>query len=349
MKRIAKFLKIAAILVLSVVVILFSVSLIMQQKVAGILLKTVNRNFETQIEAGSYRLSLLKRFPRATIELRNVLVHSSPTFDRAIFGTMNTDTLLSARSALLDFRMTDLLKGKYTFEGISIRSGRLNFYTDTSGHYNYVIARQAGKNEKSHYSVMLDRINLSDVRVLYHDLNLRLTMKGVALGSRFKSRINENEIDFAGTVDAQLTYFNLKGYTLTKPFEANLDVGVNRNKKGYFFRKSTMHLREGDLVLNGYIGSDNFFDLIVNADKLDFSGIAKYVPEKVSDRISEYLPSGNLSLNYTVKGRSSKKIDPHYEVSFSLKNGKIGRPDPGLRLTGSHFQAHIRMATKTSR
>ena len=337
MKRITRFLKIGAILVLSVVVILFSVSLIMQHKVAGILLKTVNRNFETRIEAGSYRLSLLKRFPRATIELRNVLVHSSLTFDKAIFGQMNTDTLLSARSALLYFRMTDLLKGQYTFEGISIRSGRLNFYTDTSGHYNYVIAKQTGKNEKSHYSVKLDRINLSDVKVLYHDLNLKLTMKGVALSSRFKSRINENEIDFGGTLDAELTYFNLKGYILTKPFEANMDVGVNRNKRGYFFRKSTMHLKEGDVVLNGYIGSDNYFDLKVDGDKLDFSGIARYVPEKVSDRISEYLPSGNLSFSYTVKGKSSKRIDPHYEVSFSLKNGKIGRPGSGIKLDRLSF------------
>jgi hypothetical protein len=337
MKRYYKILKIAVILILSVVFLLFSVSLLMQNKVAGLLIKTLNRNFETKIEAGSYRLSLLKKFPKATIELKNVLVHSSPTFDKGLFGKMNTDTLLSARSALLDFKMMDLLKGEYTFEGIAIKSGRLNLYTDTAGHYNYVIAGQASQSKGSHYSLNLNRINLSGISVLYHDLNLRLIIKGMVNSSRDKCRITEKEIDFGGVSDVEFRYFKLKGYTLTRPFDAKLEVGVNRSRKGYFFRKSTMHLREGDLILNGYIAADNYFDLIVTGNGLDFSGIGKYVPLKASEKISEFRPAGNLSLVYTVKGKSSKRVDPHYDLSFSLKNGRISRPGSGLKLEKLSF------------
>jgi hypothetical protein len=337
MKRNYKILKITAILIFTVIILLFLVSLMMQNKVAGLLLKTVNRNFQTRIEAGSYRLSLLKRFPRATIELKNVLVHSSPTFDKSVFGAMNTDTLLYARSAMLDFRMSDLLRGEYTFEGIMVKSGRLTLYTDTSGHYNYVIAKQNGKSENSHYSLNLNRIILSNVEVLYHDLNLRLIVKVLVSNSKAKSRITEKEIDFEGPIDTEFRYFRLKNYIIAWPFEARLDVGVNRNKKGYFFRKSVMHLKEGNLVLNGYIASDNFFDIIITGNGMDFSGIRKYLPSVYSDRISEFRPAGEIDLSYAVKGKSSKRVDPHYDLKFSLKNGHVGRPGSGLKIGNLSF------------
>jgi len=75
---VAKILKITLLLFASVLIVLFSISLIMQNKVAGLVLKTLNNNFSTKIETGSYRLSLIKKFPRASIELKNVIVYSSP-------------------------------------------------------------------------------------------------------------------------------------------------------------------------------------------------------------------------------------------------------------------------------
>jgi uncharacterized protein involved in outer membrane biogenesis len=161
MKLAAKILKIASILFVSVLVLLFSISLIMQNKVAGILLKTLNNNFSTKIEAGSYRLSLIKKFPKASVELKNVLVHSSPDFDRAAFRGISTDTLLSAKSASIDFRTIDMLRGTYTFTKISVRSGKLSLFTDTSGHYNYDISKSENKTDGTNkVKLNLNRINL---------------------------------------------------------------------------------------------------------------------------------------------------------------------------------------------
>ena len=125
MKPVAKILKIISILFVSLLIVLFSVSLIMQNKVAGMVLKTLNNSFSTKIETGSYRLSLIKKFPKASIELKNVIVYSSPYFDRSGFKGINTDTLLTAKSASLDFRTIDMIRGAYTFTTINVRSGNL--------------------------------------------------------------------------------------------------------------------------------------------------------------------------------------------------------------------------------
>jgi AsmA protein len=84
MKLILKILKLSAILVITVSVILFSASLVLQDKVAGIILKSLNRNISTKLEIGSFRLSFLRKFPNASLELKNVIVHSSSNLQESI-------------------------------------------------------------------------------------------------------------------------------------------------------------------------------------------------------------------------------------------------------------------------
>jgi hypothetical protein len=140
MKLFLKIGKLFAILILTVSIILLSASLLLKDKVGFIILRSLNKNLSTKLDVGSYKLSFLRKFPKASLELKDVLVHSSPDFNSHAFKGINTDTLLSARYVSLEFRITDILKGIYTIERIGARSGRANFFTDTTGHVNYNIS-----------------------------------------------------------------------------------------------------------------------------------------------------------------------------------------------------------------
>ncbi|TAL80681.1 MAG: hypothetical protein EPN88_01020, partial [Bacteroidetes bacterium] len=72
-----KILKLFAILILTVSIILVSASFLLQDKVADIILVSLNNNISTKLDIGSFKLSFLKKFPKASLELKNVLVHSS--------------------------------------------------------------------------------------------------------------------------------------------------------------------------------------------------------------------------------------------------------------------------------
>jgi len=111
MRLVFKIGKIAALVIVAIIVILFTSSLFVQDKVAGIILKSLNKNLLTKYEFESVRLSFLRRFPKGSLDIRNVLVHSSPGYDQTCFNGTNTDTLLSARSVTMDFRITDIIRG----------------------------------------------------------------------------------------------------------------------------------------------------------------------------------------------------------------------------------------------
>ncbi len=310
----------------------------MQNKVTGLIFKSINSNFATKIDAGSTRLSLLRKFPRASFELKNVLVHSSPDFEKSMFVGISTDTLLYAKSASLEFRMTDLLKGVYTFEGITIRSGKLNLYTDTGARYNYNVSKAKDNNSpESSYLLILDKINLTDVDVFYNDLNVRLMIKGNIKNGRLKSRITEKEIDFEGNSNVLIELFKLRNFSIRQPVAAGLEVGLTRNQKGYFFRKSTMRMENWDFVLNGYVASDNYIDLVVTGDNIDISKISSYFPQKYREIASGYKASGIFKLVFKVKGKSSRTVDPNYDLAFSLNNAHIARLRSNLKLDKFSF------------
>ena len=353
MKLAAKILKITAIILVSALFVLFSISLIMQNKVAGLILNSLNNNFSTKIETGSYRLSLIRKFPKASVELKNVLVHSSPDFDHSGFGGINTDTLLTAKSASIDFKMIDMLKRAYTFTKISVRTGNLYLYTDTSSHTNYDISKNEDETTgTNNVTLNLNRINLSDVGFVYNDLRVDLIIKGKFKDGRFKSKIKGDNIDFEGNSKVIFELFQLDGTSIRQSIPADLVVGLNQNEKGIFFRRSTMTIENWDFILNGFIASDNYIDLNVSADNIDISKIPGLLPEKYSKAASDYHPSGNLKFNWITKGKPTRTQDPHYEISWSLKNASIKNIKSALKIDKFSFDGSytngVKNRTETS-
>src|SRR5450759_4436141 len=124
MKIFLKIGKLFVVFILTVSIILFAASFLLKDKVGFIILRSLNKNISTKLEVGSYKLSFLKKFPKASLELEDVLVHSSPGFNSAAFKGINTDTLLAARFVTMEFKLTDILKGIYTIERIGARVGK---------------------------------------------------------------------------------------------------------------------------------------------------------------------------------------------------------------------------------
>ena len=132
MKPVLKILGLTLILIFIISIVLFSASLLMKDKVADIILKSLNKNILTKLDIGSFKLSFLRKFPKASLVLKDVLVHSSSNFNSEAFTGINTDTLLAARIVSVEFKITDILKGKYNIERIGAKSGENEFF------YRYV-------------------------------------------------------------------------------------------------------------------------------------------------------------------------------------------------------------------
>ncbi len=323
MKVLLKILKITAILIVAFSVILFSASLFLQDRVGGYVLKTLNNNISTRLDIGSFRLSFLKKFPRASLELKDVLAHTSPDFDHTRFPGIDTDTLLSANSVSIEFSFSDILRGNYNIDRIGIKTGKLILLSDSSGHVNYEIKTNKATGKTGRFELNLERINLSDITTTYCNLATKLLIQGGIESGRLKSKISDSSIDFSANSTVHIILFQLYNTKLTKGVDAQFDVSLYSSGSNTLFRKGTLKVDNLVFNLTGTVAEDNFLDLDITGQKIDLSKVKKFLPDSLRYSLKDYDPSGILKMNAKVKGVLSRTLNPHIEITASLGNGRL--------------------------
>jgi hypothetical protein len=341
MKIILKIGKLFAVFVVTVSIILFAAPFLLKDKVGFIILRSLNKNISTKLEIASYKLSFLKKFPKASLELKDVLVHSSPGFNSAAFMGLNTDTLLSARTVTLEFSLTDIIKGIYTIERISAKTGRANFFTDSLGHVNYNISSKNSKNAGGETLIDLRRITISDINAYYNSLSTHLIIGGLIKTGKLKSRISGSTIDFTAETDLRINHFQLYSFNTDKPIDTKLDFNLQSTKNGIRFRKGTITIDNSDIGITGLVASDNFLDLELSGHNLDIAMIRRYLPGKYLNLVADYDPSGIIIASSKIKGLLSRTSNPHIEIDWKLRNGKISYKQSNLTFKNLSFAGHL--------
>ena len=323
LKLLPKILRQTAIFIVLAIIILFSASLLLQDKVADIILKSLNKNLSTKLEIGSFRLSFLRKFPHASLELKDVLVYSSNDFDKKSFTGINTDTLLAARFVSVEFRLTDIIIGNYNIEKISARQGTLKLYSDRGGFVNYNISVSKEESGNKDFTIDLKGINLNDINSYYNNKAASLIITGLIKNGKLKSRISGKNIDFAAGADVEISRFQLHNTIINKPVIAAIDLDLQSSESGILFKKGSLAVDSYDFGLDGFISSGNVLDLNIKGNKIDISKIRNYLPEKFLKYVTEYDPYGHLMIDCKIKGPLSRTKNPHVEINYLLKNGRI--------------------------
>jgi len=341
MKLTIKILKLVSILVITGSIILFSAAFLLQDRVADIILRSLNNNISTKLSVGSFKLSFLRKFPKASLELKNVLVHSSSHFKPDSFTGMNTDTLLAARNVSVEFRFSDIIKGNYNIERIGAKTGIINFYIDTAGGVNYDISAEKERSGNDVFTLNLERIYLSDIKANYNNLATKLTINGIIKNGRLKSRISGNEVDFTAKADVQIDTFQLFNTKITKQITTDLDVNLHSSKSGILFNKGTLSIESYEFGLDGSISPDNMLDLNITGNNIDISKIRSYLPEKYLNLVSEYDPSGILIVDCKIKGLLNRTTNPHIEINCLLKEGHVSYGKSKLAINDLSFAGNF--------
>jgi hypothetical protein len=347
MKFILKFIAIFTASVILLAACLFSASLLLQNKVAGRILKSFNNDIQTKFEFGSARLSFLRNFPKASIELSNVTVHSSHGFNSGSFKNINTDTLLYAKSVSAAFSITDIIHGVYNIDRLSVKDGRLNVYTDASGNVNYDISNDTlNDGSAGSLTINLEKINVSRVSALYNNLATKLIIRGVFENGKMNSLIAGDDIDFTASSDIRIERFSLFDFTIRRNLGSKIDISLHSSPKGILIRKGNMKVDGINLGISGFISEDDNIDLLVKGENIDLSGIKKYLPDSLNKKLSEYNPSGILNIKGTLKGPLARTRNPRIDILFDIAKGHVSYLNSSLNIDNLSFNGSFSNGAK---
>ncbi len=346
MKIAIKILKLAAILIFAISLILFAAARLMQDKVADIILKSLNHNISTKLQVGSFRLSFLSKFPKAALELRNVLVKSSPDFNSEAFTGINTDTLLAARNVSIEFKFTDIIRGNYTIERIRARTGRINFFTDFGGRVNYDISSANKKSGADEFTIDLQKVYLTDIKTYYNNLATRLIINGVVTRGTLKSRIRGSSVGFSAEGDVQIDNLQLYSTRITRKIPARADIDLQKTKDGFSFSKGSLHIDNYEFGLDGTISEDNVYDLKITGRNIDIARIRNYLPDRYIEMLADYDLRGILLIDSRIKGLMTRTTNPHAEVNFRLDKGRMTYEKSDLAVNNIAFNGSYSNGSK---
>ncbi len=339
MKRAGKILKIFSLLVIIISVVLVIASFLPGDQVAVFVLGKINKNIDTKIEVGSFRLSFIKKFPHASLELRDVVVLSSSGFSKDEFKDVNTDTLLIASNLSVNFKITDIIKKDYDIKRIHLKKGKLNLYTDSSGRVNYKTQKSSNNNDSSSLALNLNRILLSDLIVLYRNNATLLEIDGLVTDGKLSSRISDDYITLGADADLHIKRIVQDKITISVPFNAGLELKMEDSENNLTIKKGRLSIENFQFLVSGNINPENILDIVLQGENIDLSRLRKYIPENYSKLPEDYDFSGTLKFNSRITGKISGITTPHIELELNLESGSIFNSETGMKVSGISFNS----------
>jgi hypothetical protein len=340
MKTAGKIFGILLIFITVAAISLFAASFLLRDQASELILDNINKTILTRLDVGSVRLSLLRSFPKAAIELKDVSLLSSAGFNKNEFKGINTDTLLTADKVYVVFSITDLLKKTFDIKRITVSHGKIILLSDSSGKVNYMILKEtktgnSGKSED--LSVLLERVQFSSLDFSYINRSTKMELDGTIKSARLTSRIAGSLITLGSEGNILFRKFELDRIKTAFPVNAGIDLKMEYSDKGFLIKKGDISIEGIKFSVNGSITNDDILDIKFGAENLELQKARKYIPAEYTDRLRDYQISGKMLISGKLTGKYSRTLNPHFEINCNLENGGITNNVTGLQVSNFYF------------
>lgn len=340
MKTAGKIFKIALLLFTVLILSLTFAAVLLQDKVGDLILATLNNKITSKVDAESVRLSLIRNFPKASIELNNIYLLSAGNINKKDFNGTDTDTLLRAGSMYVSFSISDIIRKKYDIDRISVSDGKITLLADSSGKVNYMILKDSGSddlNDTVSNPVFLERIRLNNLDFSYIDKATKLVLEGRFKSARLSGRISDDKITMAAEGEMLLSGFEIDRIKNTLPLNASLNLKMDHSAQGIIINRGSLTIEGIRFIASGRVTNDKHLDLDLTADNVDLVKIRKYLPAKYQGKLHDYNFEGLMNISGKLTGNFSAKSNPHFELNCSLLNGKVANAVTGLNISMLNF------------
>ncbi len=326
-------------LLLGIIILLalaIAVSYFYEDEVSQYLIEELNESLLTEVEVEDINFSLIKKFPKASLELKNVLAYSKDGYFKKI-KEYNTDTLFYAKSIYVQINIFDLIKKDLTINRIHFDQGNINLFVDHLGDPNYVFWNQDEKAKKNReFNLELTDVKITRTNVLYCNNSTNLILK---------SKIDK--VDFLGNFSSQNYLMKIRADQFIEELNIeNIDYIINKDAK---VRLDLDILNDLIKLNNGSLNLDNLFfnvngniekngskrvDLLISGKDLNLRNFLMNLPPKVIKEFPNIIgQKGTATLNLSISGENIKLTKPHIEALFLLNNAQLFDLEREIRLS----------------
>ena len=322
------------------------ISVFYSKEIKQLIIAEINKNIETEIKVKEFDFSVLRHFPYASIEMKEVFV-------REVNHQGNNDTLLSAQRLALLFNIIGIFDKNVAVKKIIADNGVIHIRIDSTGKNNYHFWKSTNDSSKSSV-IDIQKILLKNIDISYDDQKNHQNYNLVAEKAQISGIFSNDEFTLTTTADLfvkKLLVHHIN-YLIEKKVTIESGLWVNSKTKSYKLEKSTLKIADVEFDLNGTIQSPDdavLFDLDIKSNEADLASFISLLPDPFASQLKSYKSKGKFVFHSTIKGESSKKKSPFINVDFSIANGSLSPKGKDVELTNINFSGNYKNISSTGK
>lgn len=329
-KRIVKWSGISFLLLLTALIL---IPIFYKDKILQLIIKEANKELTAELSISDFDLTILKTFPKLTMELKEVRLAGKDEFDG--IDLVNLKSL----EAKLDF--WSVIGGdQIEIESIKLVEPHVNVKVLYNGRANYDIVKPDSLKtveeiaEPSSFKLALKSYEIQGGEISYIDKPGSLSAVIANLNHSGNGDLTAETIDFETKTTADAITVIMDGIPYLS--QVKTDAVVNLLIE-FTENSSTFTLKENEITLNAFKTSyDGYFamiddyydmDLSLDASKSSFKELISLIPSVFRTGYESMLTKGTFELNGMVKGKMTETELPAWDFNLNVDNASFRYPD----------------------
>jgi hypothetical protein len=312
-----------------IIVISFTITFIYEDEISELFIKDLNRRIDAEVSTDRVNLSLLEKFPGASVELENL----------QLYTTDNSDTTLGfvAQNVYFQFNIADIFTRNVHINKINIQNGSIKILSDRP------IRLQKKEVQNKNIELNLNKLTISDFGYFVLNDSKNFQFKGRLNNAVFSGNFTQDKKSLYVDSESFVYFLEINGF----PYIQDKNLGLSGN---FGVTEESFNLKEGVFQLESlpfeasgkYDRKNNLIDLEFQGNDIRIPELNLYIPWKFRKKYeSLQISSGNLDMMATVKG-NTKKTFPETEIDFRLSNGMVElKKDKSLQLKDINLSGYF--------
>jgi len=293
----------------------FIISFVYEDEVSAFFLKELNKRVKADIRAEAVNLSLLRRFPNATVELRHFqLLASSDRSEANGEGNLS----FTAEHVFFQFDVIDIFTRNYKFNKVYVNHSQLTY---TPNGEKSLVGYRERKSANVHFDI--EKMVFNDLYYALLNSRQNFYLEGHSSRTALSGNFGLDEFDLS--IDSKLFVKNLSidHFTYAREKDVRLRMDLLVTPEEYRVNSGTCYFESIPFSTDGrYDRDQQTIDVGLRGNSLDVNDFQLYLPWKLKKKVNTvYIEDGQLDFYARIEGPLGDG-KPNLEADFSLREGQ---------------------------
>ncbi|MBS1546749.1 MAG: AsmA family protein [Bacteroidetes bacterium] len=306
------------------------VPILFSDKIEAAVKEQVNANLNATVEWGDWDIGILRSFPNASVEVKNVRVCNKAPFEGICLADIG--------DVQVTIGLMSLFSDRIQVQRVALDRPDIHVKVLKDGRANWDIAKSDSTSAElpadtsaTRFNVALKQYSISKGHIIYDDESLPMVMELNGVEHTGSGDFTQDlfTLRTKTTADSLSIAYDGVKYLRNVKAQATADIDMDIPHMKFTFKDNDIKVNRLELGLDGWLAmptDDIDMDLRWNMKKNDIGALLSLVPAAFASNLDGVDMTGKAAFSGYVKGTYNETTMPGFGVTITVDNGRFKYP-----------------------